>query len=94
MHSNGWSLKSHTFYTVHWQLNSVAIRLTNAYLSKCKEYKLPNSAIPDCLCADTRTPSNFASIWGQGMGSYTQFFTPPQVSCKDTKHFILNDNKF
>jgi hypothetical protein len=78
MQSNRQSFKSYIFYTICWQLNSVTIRLANTYLSKCKEYKLPDSAIPDWLYAGTRTPSNIASIWGQGMGPHIQFSAPPQ----------------
>jgi len=89
MQSDGWSYKPHISYTICWQLNSVIVRLTNAYLSKYKEYKLPDSTTPDWLCAGTRTPSNFASIRGQGMGPHIQFSTPPQSEMQRHKTLYL-----
>jgi hypothetical protein len=89
MQSNGWPFKPHIFYTIHWQLNSVTIGLINAYLSKCKKYKLPESALPDWLCDGIRTPSNFAYIRGQGMESYIQFTTPPQSERQRHKTLYL-----
>jgi len=55
----------------------------------CNEYKLPDSAVPDWLCAGTRTLSNFASMWGQGMGSYIKFSTPTQSELHRHKTLYL-----